>query len=198
MEGIPQHMVYKEGIKLKKLIMLKEIKAIKKQIEKLDNSMSGKTDDFKITKKKELLNLYKKLFRNKLMNENINVVEDLYDAGWTLESWFEKEKKLFNTYYDLAEDNAKTLEQLLNLGNSYSYNHHKRAKKVLNKANPLCKNFEDKWKLGMTYIGTYLNSSESVYAKIGKKICNEAINLLDNPKEIKEYQKDLAQKLSPF
>jgi len=72
MEGIPQHIIYKEGIKLKKLIMLKEIKAIKKQIEKLDNSMSGKTDDFKITKKKELLNLYKKLFRNKLMNENIH------------------------------------------------------------------------------------------------------------------------------
>ena len=58
MEGIPQHIIYKEGIKLKKLIMLKEIKAIKKQIEKLDNSMSGKTDDFKITKKKELLNLW--------------------------------------------------------------------------------------------------------------------------------------------
>lgn len=178
--------------------MSKEIKAIRKQIEKIENSMSGKKDDFKITKKKELLNLYKKLFSNKLMNENKNVVEDLFNAGWTLESWFKEEKKLFNTYYALAEDNAKTLEQLLNLGNSYSYNHHKRAKKVLDKAKPLCKNFEDKWELGMTYIGTYLNSYEDVYSKIGEKICNEAINLLDDPKEKKEYQKDLAQKLSPF
>ena len=174
--------------------MSKEIKALKKQIEKIEYL----DDDLKIAKKKELLNLYKKLFSNKLMKENKNVVEDLFDAGWTLESWFEKEKKLFNTYYDLAEDNAKTLEQLLNLGNSYSYNHHKRVKKVLNKAKPLCKNFEDKWQLGMIYIGTYLNSAEAVYSKIGEKICNEAINLLDDPKEKKEYQKDLAQKLSPF
>ena len=71
-------------------------------------------------------------------------------------------------------------------------------KKVLDKAKSLCKNFEDKWKLGMTYVGTYLNSGENVYSKIGEKICNEAINLLDDPKEKKEYEKDLAQKLSPF
>jgi len=50
----------------------------------------------------------------------------------------------------------------------------------------------------MTYVGTYLNSGENVYSKIGEKICNEAINLLDDPKEKKEYEKDLAQKLSPF
>jgi len=174
--------------------MSKEIKALKKQIEKIEYL----DDDLKIAKKKELLNLYKKLFSNKLMNENKEIVEDLFEAGWAIEHSFKEEKKLSNTYYELAENNAKTLEQLFNLGNSYSYNHHKRAKKVLNKANPLCKNFEDKWKLGMTYIGTFLNSGDNVCSEIGEKICNEAINLLDDPKEKKEYKKSLAQKLSPF
>ena len=69
--------------------MSKEIKALKKQIEKIEYL----DDDLKIAKKKELLNLYKKLFSNKLMNENKEIVEDLFEAGWAIEHSFKEEKK---------------------------------------------------------------------------------------------------------
>jgi|TARA_B100001964_G_scaffold244537_1_gene326445 hypothetical protein len=172
--------------------MSKEIKALKKQIEKLLDS--GNEDLIK----KEILNLYNKLFSEKLIKENTEIVKDLIEAGEQIDMYFEKEKKLINTYYNLAEKNAKNLEDFFELNRLYQYSNSKKAEKFLKKATPLCINFKDKWDLGMGYITFFLDTGKSEYSDIAKKICEEAINLLDDPKEKKEYKKNLDQKLSSF
>ena len=180
--------------------MSSEIYKLRKQIEKLVDSMRGKENDFKITKKKELLNLYKKLFTKKMMSNNkMNlygirmIVEDLMDAGWTIQSWFKKEKKLSNTYYKLAVNNAKTLEEFLRLGELFSMHYQYRlGKKVLDKSIPLVRTFEEKWKLGKSYI--HLN--RSAYGKIGQKICLDALE--EDKKEKKEMRKRMNLDLMGF
>ena len=111
--------------------MSKEIKALKKQIEKLLDS--GNEDLIK----KEILNLYNKLFSEKLIKENTEIVKDLIEAGEQIDMYFEKEKKLINTYYNLAEKNAKNLEDFFELNRLYQYSNSKKAEKFLKKATPL-------------------------------------------------------------
>ena len=111
---------------------LKQINKLRKEIEKISINLAGKEDKFKKENKKELMSRYKILFKDELMNNNINICEDLFEAAILIVDWYKEDKKLAKEYFTLAIKKAENIDQILKLGSSFStYGDYRSAKKVL-------------------------------------------------------------------
>ena len=81
---------------------LKQINKIRKEIEKISINLAGKEDKFIKKNKKELISRYKILFKDELMNNNVNICEDLFEAAILIADWYKEDKKLAKEYFTLA------------------------------------------------------------------------------------------------
>jgi len=164
---------------------LKQINKLRKEIEKISINLAGKEDKFIKENKKELMSRYKILFKDELMNNNINICEDLFEAAILIVDWYKEDKKLAKEYFTLSIKKAENIDQILKLGSSFStYGDYRSAKKVLLKGEKKAKNFEEKWSLAEKF-------SIAREFDLAKKIGEEAISLLSDKKSIKEYKKEL-------
>jgi hypothetical protein len=170
----------------------KEIKKLKKDIEKICNFLGGKDEKLKNSKKNDLYTKYKKLFSKEFLKYNNKISQDLFDAGHTINDWYSKDKKLAKDYFSKAIKLATEFDQMTELGNSFGISGNITfAKQILNKAKPLAKTFDQKWTLVNKY-------AQAGLYDIAKKIGAEAINMLEKTSEKKEYTKELDSVTSIF
>lgn len=169
-----------------------EIKKLQKEIEKIGNSLAGKDSKIKQSKKKILLDSYKKLFSKNLIDKNPSICDDLFDAGNTIDDWYPEDKKLAKEYFDNAVKLAKNFDQMLKLSGTFSTSgRYAFAKKLLSKAQKMAKSHEEKWSLAEKF--AHANEFD-----LARKYGNEAISFLTDKSKIKEFKEDLERMTSLF